>query len=134
MTRARRFLSGVMIASVLVSTSGCMTLLKPESGTIHVTTTPAGAIVSLDGVELGPSPVSHRVTWNQREGQFVVSAQAGGKSASVDLDKRVNALFVCDCCLFLLGIVPGIIAVAVDYSNDYCPFEPVPGTVELELK
>ena len=74
------------------------------------------------------------VRWTSPALSSVAEAETGGRTASKVLDKQVNGLFICDCALFFLGIVPGIVAVAVDFSNDYSMYEPAPSIVELKVE
>lgn len=135
----------------LMSYTGCATILTGTHQKISVDSNPKGAIVATDGHTRARTPAVISISrW--RSGDIVVSKE-GYYPKQVVMHRTLNPYALLDLPWFLLGVVPGVVAVGVDIGTgaiwEYTPEviyadleskragdpeskEPAPATVEEE--
>ena len=133
MFKSKKMIALVACLFLMSMNTGCMTLLKPQSGTINVTSMPAGATVVVDGYELGTTPLKARVKNNQLSSGVLEVKKAGYKTSKTNLNYQADEYFIGDCLFLLLGIIPGAVAIGVDVVNGYL-YKFQPNSVEIKLE
>ena len=71
---------------------GCASIVSPGPDLVPVTSTPSGAKVKLDGIEVGKTPV-HVPFARDSEGVLQLELE-GYETATVDVDKVLNGWFL----------------------------------------
>ncbi|MDF1667276.1 MAG: PEGA domain-containing protein [Planctomycetota bacterium] len=105
----------IIFLFVLTSYTGCATILTGTHQKISVDSNPKGAIVATDGHTRARTPAVVSLTrWHS--GDIVVSKE-GYHPKHIVMHRTLNPYALLDLPWFLLGVVPGIVAVGVDIGT-----------------
>ena len=121
----------ILALFVLVSYSGCATLFSGTHQSITVDSNPKGAIVEKEGFAQGSTPCTITISrWSSGD---IVLSKEGYYRKEVVLTRHFNLYTLLDIPWFLLGIVPGVVAVGVDVATGAI-FEYEPGHIYVQLE
>lgn len=108
------WLACVLVAAVLNWTTGCATIFSGTSQTVRVVTTPPGKTVYYQGMSLKDGQM-FTVQKHFREPQFNVGTTTRPIMTPMNYDP--DPWLIGDAALFLLGILPGVVALGVDFGT-----------------
>ena len=95
---------GLTLAAVFAS-QGC-SAFQPKTQNVTITTPTPGAMISVDGENKGPSPVSVALRRNQEHS--IIARAAGGGTGTYNLGTRISTTGVLDIVGTVIFIVPVI--------------------------
>lgn len=105
----------VILFFALASYSGCATILTGTHQKISVDSNPKGALIQTDGNTRARTPgVISVARWHSGD---IVVTKDGYYPKQVALRRTFNTYALLDLPWFLLGVVPGIVAVGVDIGT-----------------
>jgi len=122
-----------MMALVLTAiSSGCCTIFSGRTQPINMNSEPQGAKVSVNNMNLGTTPC---LVYMERNTQYPMLKfeKEGYKAKDVQMQRNLNAWLIGDACLCLIFIIPGVVALAVDFV-DGSAFELYPPMVNATLE
>lgn len=113
----RKYVSILIICSFLLMMSGCATIFKGSKSPLTLASTPEGARVMANGVEVcSATPCAVKLASNKN--YQIVFMLDGFKDKSVQVDKQIGILWLI---LDLVGIVPLIVDAATGNWNSLEP-------------
>ena len=113
-TRVARTLALLSLASLLVGTSGCATMIKGTTQTITVHVDDENADVRYYG---RPVPEGRLFRVEKRPGPPHVVYRTTDGDLQAPLEYDMDPLFIVDCLLLIPGVLPGVIAISVDLAT-----------------
>ena len=105
---SRVVLSMAVALSLALASSGCGTVLGKREAPVQLTSCPAGAIVYVDGVRQGQTPMEVKVS---TEGAHRIVMELDGRTGSCEVKGGVSGMWVA------FDIAMGLIPLAVDAAT-----------------
>lgn len=118
-------LRNIVTAVSLVSTAACATIMQGSQQPVAVSSTPAGAAISVDGQEMGTTPATLRLS---RKDSHVLSLQLDGYMPySMTLEKKTSG--------WVWGnvVFGGLVGLVVDSSTG-AMYRLTPGSVDASME
>lgn len=107
-----RLLDLLLLACLIPGSTGCATIISGPKQTLRFRSQPPGATVTVDGHELGRTPLTTKLgRWKGGPVRFEFE---GYESRYVSFHREFNLYSLVNIPLFLLGVVPGIVGFGVD--------------------
>jgi len=120
-----RFLGVIVLIAGWGLSTGCASIVSHGPDYVPVSSTPAGAKVSIDGVEVGRTPL---IVPFQRTSEGVLRLELSGyESATIDVDKVLNGWFLGNALWFpIWPIVPlGVVVDLIGSNQGKYPTAPI---------
>ena len=102
-----KFFSLICICCALAG-SGCATIVSPGPDYVYVTSVPSGATVTIDGLQVGQTPISTSVN---RRAATIAFSKAGYQTVTAGVPKVFNG--------WVIGnvVIGGIIGIIIDAAT-----------------
>lgn len=139
MKRMKKNMAVLLVISLVFWISNCGAMINGTKQTIQIDSSPQGAEVTIDQTNKEGGQVAKVTTPGQaelkRNGTYVARAEKEGyEPQSKEIDKKLSAeASIMDALWVLVGILPGIIAFAVDAGNGGL-HELQPGSIHYNLE
>lgn len=109
-----RLLVSCLVTSLTFHAAGCATIVRGTTQTVHVATTPPGRTVMYQGVEVADGDLI-TVRMQFEPPRFNVGDME--RPVLVDMTFDPDPLLIADAAFLLLFVVPGLVALGVDFST-----------------
>jgi len=104
-----KFIAGILFATLLVSATGCATILNRKQSKLSVTSEPDGAEVFVNGMRMGRTPIVLELAANQS--YAIEYRKPGYETITRVVNSKVGAGWL------ILDIVCGLVPVVVDAAT-----------------
>lgn len=107
------FINLLLVLCIVISSSGCAAIIRGTSQTCRVVTDPPGQSIMYNGREVFDG---ESITIQKRFEPTLIST---GSNSHVlqELKYDPDPLIICDAALLFLGVIPGVIALGVDFGT-----------------
>jgi hypothetical protein len=113
-TSVKRWVAGIVALAMLIQTTGCGTIFNGRSQAVRIMTTPRDRTVSYERVKLKDGDVIS-VRKQFATPQFNVGTDR--RPVLVDMQYNPDPWLIGDAALLLVFIVPGVVALGVDFGT-----------------
>lgn len=109
-----RALTAVLFVAIAFQSTGCATILREKTQSVTVATIPKGKSVFYNGVEIDDGGA---ITIERRFDQPKFYLGQSGTPVSTPVTYDPDLWLIGDAGLLFLGVVPGVIALGVDFGS-----------------
>ncbi|MFH1998186.1 MAG: hypothetical protein ABIK28_00830 [Planctomycetota bacterium] len=100
--------------SLIFSAPGCATIIRGNQQNVTIVTKPAGQVVEYQGMRLKDGDT---FTLQKHYDPARFAVDSNGRQIMVDVQYEADPLVIADAALLLFFIVPGLVALGVDFGT-----------------